>query len=164
MSLKFSAGEVFEMARAIERNGARFYRKAAEGFPDQPAKSMLLQLAIMEDDHLATFTEMRDQLSSRELVSPVFDPHGEAELYLRAMVSTQVFDTRKDPSESLTGHETLVEILKTAIRLEKDSIIFYLGLKSAMGPNMGKERLDDIIQQEFSHIALLSDKLAELRP
>jgi rubrerythrin len=164
MSLKFSAGEVFQMAQDIERNGARFYRKAAQGFAAQPAQNMLLELAAMEDDHLATFTEMKSQLGSREQEGPVFDPYGEAELYLKAMASTHVFDTSKDPSESLTGDETLSEILKTAIRLEKDSIIFYLGLKSAIGPNMGKERLDDIIQQEFGHITLLSDRLAGLRP
>ncbi|MBN1425050.1 ferritin family protein [Candidatus Fermentibacteria bacterium] len=164
MSVKFSAGEVFQMAQDIERNGARFYRKAAQGFTGQPAREMLLSLAAMEDDHLATFTDMKDGLSTREQESPVFDPFGESEMYLKTMASTHVFDTRKDPSESLTGEETLREILKTAIGLEKDSIIFYLGLRSAIGPNLGKERLDDIIEEEFRHIALLSDKLGELTP
>ncbi|MCU0611925.1 MAG: ferritin family protein [Candidatus Eisenbacteria bacterium] len=163
MSLKFSAGEVFQMAQDIERNGARFYRKAAEGFRDSPSHAMLLELAAMEDDHLATFTDMKNHLAAREQESPVFDPFGESELYLRAMASTHVFDTSRDPSESLTGEETLQEILKMAIKLEKDSIIFYLGLKSAIVPNMGKERLDDVIAQEFSHISMLSDRLTELR-
>lgn len=162
MSLKFSAGEVFQMAQDIERNGARFYRKASEAFPD-PARQMLLDLASMEDEHLATFTDMKNTLAAREQESPVFDPFGDAELYLKAMASTHVFDTRRDPSESLTGQESLQEILKNAIRLEKDSVIFYLGLRSAIGVGMGRERIDDIIEQEFGHIALLSDKLGELR-
>lgn len=164
MSLKFSAGEVLEMAIDIERNGARFYRKAAQGFADEPSREMLLSLAAMEDDHLATFTDMRNRLGAREQEGPVFDPLGESEMYLKTMANTHVFDTRKDPSENLTGGETLREILKTAIRLEKDSIIFYLGLKSAIGPNMGKERLDDIIEEEFRHIALISDRMTELKP
>ncbi len=163
MSLKFSAGEVLAMAQDIERNGARFYRKAATFYRDESAKELLLSLAAMEDDHLATFTDMRESLTAREQESPVFDPYEEAELYLRAMASTHVFDTRKDPSETLTGEEALEEILKTAIRLEKDSIIFYLGLKSAMAPHLGKERLDGIIEEEFRHITLLSDRLGEIR-
>lgn len=31
MSFNFNADEIFEMAEEIERNGAKFYRKAAEG-------------------------------------------------------------------------------------------------------------------------------------
>lgn len=163
MSFKFSAGEVFEMAKNIERNGARFYRKAADQFERETAAHLLNELAEMEDDHLKTFIEMKAELSAREVESTVFDPYGESGLYLQAMASEHVFDVKVDPSEALTGTETLEDILKTAIKLEKDSILFYYGIKSVVPDVLGKERLDDIIEQEFGHISILSKKLSELK-
>lgn len=163
MSLKFSAGEVFEMAKNIERNGAGFYRKAADQFDDKTATHLLIELAEMEDDHLLTFTEMKADLTAREVESTVFDPYGESGLYLQAMASEHVFDVKVDPSEALTGHETLEDILKTALKLEKDSILFYYGMKSVVPDALGKERLEDIIEQEFGHIVTLSEKISELK-
>ena len=34
MPITFNANEIFEMAEEMERNGARFYRKAAENASD----------------------------------------------------------------------------------------------------------------------------------
>jgi rubrerythrin len=164
MSIKFSAGEVFEMAKNIERNGAKFYRKAADQFDDKIASDLLMELAEMEDDHLRTFTEMKADLSARELEGTVFDPYGESGLYLQAMASEHVFDVKVDPSDALTGKETLEDILKISIKLEKDSILFYYGLKSLVPDVLGKERLEDIIEQEFGHISTLSEKLSEITP
>ena len=69
MAIPFNADEVYEMAEEIERNGARFYRKAAEKFP---AISELFQkLALMEDEHLATFASLRADLSAAETEQPM---------------------------------------------------------------------------------------------
>jgi rubrerythrin len=163
MSIKFSAGEVFEMAKNIERNGAGFYRKAADQFDDETAVHLLTELAEMEDDHLKTFIEMKAELSAREVENTVFDPYGESGMYLQAMASEHVFDVKVDPSEALTGTETLEGILKTAIKLEKDSILFYYGMKSVVPDALGKERIEDIIEQEFGHLSILSKKLSELK-
>ena len=48
MSVAPTADEIFEMAEQIERNGARFYRRAAQGFTDSRAGRRLLDLAAME--------------------------------------------------------------------------------------------------------------------
>ena len=58
-----------------------------------------------------------------------FDPDNQAALYLRAMVDGKVFDIKKDPSNVLSEVKTLEEILHIAIGLEKDSIVFYMGIK-----------------------------------
>ena len=55
------------------------------------------------------------------------------------------------------------EILKTAITAEKDSIVFYLGMKDVVPTHLGKEKLDDIIKEEMGHISLLSKELLELK-
>ena len=59
MGITFNADEIFEMAEEIERNGAKFYREAAQKAADKQVKQMLLDMAAMEDGHLVTFQQMR---------------------------------------------------------------------------------------------------------
>ena len=53
----------------------------------------------------------------------------------------------------------MVEILKSAIEAEKDSIVFYLGMKEAVPENLGKDRIETIIKEEMGHIRVLSREL-----
>jgi len=162
MSINFNADEIFEMAEQIERNGAKFYRKAAKNADSAGTRQVLLELAAMEDDHEKTFASMRVELSAEERTPLTFDPEGEAARYLQAMADGYVFDLRSDPSELITGKETLTDILRTAIGLEKDSIVFYLGIRDMVPERLGKDKINDIIKQEMSHITILSKKLASL--
>jgi len=162
MTIPFSADEVLQMAEQIERNGSRFYRRASEGFADSRMRDLLLDLASMEDEHQKVFASMRADLSPQEREPSVFDPYGETALYLRGMADGHVFDVKTDPSERLTGKETVEDILRTAIGLEKDSIAFYLGLKEIVPERLGKERIDDIIKEEMGHIGVLSKGMAGL--
>ena len=160
MGMPFNANEVFEMAEQIERNGGKFYRAAADKFPD--LSELLLELASMEDEHEKTFKVMRTELTGTEENPPVFDPDGEAQLYLRVMADEHVFDTKTDPAEILSELETKTEVLKMAIGAEKDSIVFYTGLKESTSRKAGKDKVDAIIKEEFGHIAILKKKIDEL--
>ena len=155
MSYDFNADDVFEMAEQMERNGGKFYRTAADSVDDSTNKDFLLELAAMEDQHEKTFKAMRAEISDQEKASTVFDPEGEAALYLRALADTRVF------FEKEIDVTTMRNILKSAIEAEKDSIVFYLGMKEAVPENLGKGRLDHIIKEEMGHIRLLSKKLVQ---
>jgi len=159
MSIRYNADEVFEMAEQIERNGGKFYRRAAELASEASTGGMLLELAGMEDDHLKTFAGMRKDLSAEERKPMVFDPDDELSLYLRAMADQHVFDVKADPSARLRAGQGMNEVLGIAIGLEKDSIVFYLGLNELVPERFGRERLDSIIQEEFGHISVLSEKM-----
>jgi len=163
MSIDFNADEIFEMAEEIERNGARFYRKAAEGKEDTHSHQLLLDLAAMEDEHEKLFASMRKDLSKQERASDVFDPYNEAALYLRAMADGAVFNVKKDPSEDLTGSESMEDILRRAIGLEKDSIVFYLGMKEMVPERLGRPKVEAIIKEEMKHITDLNGALVELK-
>ncbi len=160
---KFSADEIFEMAEEIERNGAAFYRKAALGFEDSNVTDMLARLAAMEDDHERTFKDLREKLTKRDRETTVFDPNNQAVLYLQAMADGYVFDTKIEPADKLTGGESLEEILRFAIGLERDSIAFYVGLKEATPAQWGRSKIDWIIGEEIGHVNILSSKLAEVK-
>ena len=159
--MPFNADEVFEMAEQIERNGAKFYRAAAEKFPE--VSQVLSDLAAMEDEHEKTFAAMRAELSGIEADPPVFDPDGQAQMYLRVMADEHVFNIKADPLEQLAGQETPEDVLKMAIGLEKDSIAFYVGLKEAVSRRAGKDKVEDIIKEEIGHIATLSQELEALK-
>ncbi len=157
MGYDFSADEVFQMAIQMEKNGAAFYRKAADNAGDEENKKFLLELADMEVDHEKTFSELRQQLTEKEKASTVFDPEGEAAMYLKALVDTRVFFEKEIDVTSMR------DILMAAIGAEKDSIVFYLGMKDAVPDDLGKSRLDAIIKEEMGHVRLLSRKLIQYK-
>jgi len=153
MSYDFNADEIFEMAEQMERNGAQFYRDTAETAADSSNKEMLIGLSKMEVAHEKMFESMRAELTAADKASTVFDPTGEASLYLRALVDSRVFFKKEIDVTSI------VEILKSAIEAEKDSIVFYLGMKEAVAEDLGKDRIDVIIKEEMGHIQVLSKEL-----
>ncbi|WP_448524065.1 rubrerythrin [Pseudothermotoga sp.] len=159
----FNIDEVFEMAEQIERNGAVFYNRAAEMFPEYTKKNIFLKLAEMEKEHEQRFHQMRLDLAKKEReLSQFLDPQGEAAAYLRAMVSGKVFDPKLDPTTRFSQVRSLSEVLRIAIDVEKDSIIFYLGLKEMIPQGLGKDKIDLIVREEMSHVTILSDLLEKL--
>ncbi|WP_022665513.1 ferritin-like domain-containing protein [Desulfospira joergensenii] len=163
MAYDFNAQEVFDMAIRIEENGAAFYRKAAE-FQDGPDKNFLITLARMEDRHKERFEKMKNKVSDLEKSQTVFDPDEELVLYLRAMADGHGGEGDPEIAERFTGEETMEEIITTAIGLEKESILFYLGIKDLVPPKLGREKIDQIIEEEKQHVAQLKGFLKKSRP
>ena len=152
----FNANEIFKMSIRIEENGARFYRKAAEFQTDPEKRETLEQLAAMEDHHKLTFENMKQKLSAAEKSSTVFDPGNDAAQYLTAMADTHGGEGSPTAADALTGKESIQEIIDIAIGLEKESILFYLGLKDLVPPELGQDKLDNIIAEERRHIIQLN--------
>jgi len=161
--MNFNADEIFEMAEQMERNGAKFYRKAADSRASVRSRQMLLDLAAMEDEHEKTFASMRAELTAKETAPTIFDPDNQAALYLQAFADGHVFDVKVDPSERLTGQETMEDILRTAIGLERDSVAFYLGIKASVPEQLGRDKVEAIIQEEMGHVTLLSKQLRDVQ-
>jgi rubrerythrin len=152
----FNADEMFEVAIRIEKNGARFYSKAAQFQSDAENRKMLEALEAMEASHQRTFEKMRTRLSASEKTATAFDPEGEAHQYLLAMADSHGGEGSPTAADSLTGEESMTDIVDIAIGLEKESILFYLGLKDLVPPNLGSEKLDEIIAEERRHIIQLN--------
>jgi len=153
MSYEFNAYEVFEMAEQIERNGAEFYKSASDGVADDSEKQFLLGLSEMEKQHEKTFAQLKTELTEEEKASTVFDPEEETAQYLRALAETRVFFEKEIDISSMK------EILKAALMAEKDSIVFYLGMKEMVSEKRGKDTIDKIIKEEMGHIKLLGNSL-----
>jgi len=164
MAFSFNAEEMFEMAERIERNGAKFYRTAAEAISEASIRRRLVELAAWEEEHEKTLAAMRAQLTAEERTPTAFDPDEQSGLYLAAMADRRVFDVSSDPTALLTCKETLAEILQGALGREKDSVVFYTGMLEYVPKRLGKDRIEGIIREEMGHIALLSKELRALSP
>jgi rubrerythrin len=160
MTVTFNAFEVFEIAEQIERNGTNFYIRAAELFDDPNTCQMFLRLAEWEKEHEQTFAQMKQQLSeqNRHASTPAPDdllPDP------RVMAGLAVFGIRSDPAEELRGRQEKTDIIRRAIEKEKDSIVFYHGLKEFVPARADKDKIDDIIKEEMRHIVILDQSLKQ---
>ncbi len=162
MSKQFNIDEIFELAEQIERNGAKFYRSAADRMDTADQRSLLGELAVMEAEHERTFASMRRELAKDLSRDSVYEVDDQAKLYLWAWVETAVFDINIDPLAVLETAD-IKEILKVAIGREKESIVFYEGLKSGIDVDSDRAKVDAIIGEEMKHIGLLMKQLRGLR-
>jgi len=156
MAYDFNAKDIFEMAIQIESNGASFYREAASLRGKQEDKDFFEALARMEERHMAIFEEMIKQVSESEKEQAVFDPYGELSLYLKAMADSHGGEGNIDIAALLEGKETIKDIITIAIDMEKESILFYIGLKDMVPPESGRDKIDHIINEEKKHVVQLS--------
>ncbi len=162
MSITFNADEIFEMAEEIERNGAKFYSQAAEKATDADIKEFFKAMAGMEEGHLAVFSEMRKELAEAEKAENVYDPENEAVLYLQAMADARGFEGKASKTVKFTGGESMSEVIEAALNAEKESVVFYYGLKSLVSDGAGKDKVENIILEELGHIRTLLSYLQKL--
>ncbi|MHC4309712.1 MAG: ferritin-like domain-containing protein [Planctomycetota bacterium] len=159
MTVALNAFEVFEIAEQIERNGAKFYRKAAELFDESDIRTMFIELVEWETKHEQVFRDMGKQLvklnktSSTEPEKKQFDP--------KLMSCLAVFGTVSDPPHKLKSNEKIADVLQTAIAKEQDTITFYEGLKDFVPDRDDKNKVDDIIKEERHHINILNQALKQ---
>lgn len=163
MMLKFNADETFAMAQQLETNANTFYRHAASLAKTATSAAFFEELAKWELTHLDIFTHMRDALTAQQKEQLVFDPQSETGLYLKAIADGHVFDMRKDIHDVIKGTESVAEIIRIALKMERDSIIFYLGVKEVIDQEAGKNKVNDIIHEEMRHIAFLNRELTAMQ-
>lgn len=159
MSVAFNADEVFEMAIRLEQNGIRYYERAAELLKQQPLAGELRELADMERNHESIFRAMKKDFAASSDLPETYDPDDTAMSHLHALVRGEVFANPEEPVEVLEHCESRAEMLRTALQREKDSIVFYLGVRDYVPGDQGKDKINDIIQEEMSHVVFLENKL-----
>jgi rubrerythrin len=157
----YSIDEVFTIAEQIERNGARFYARAADLVQDPEVSAALHRLAEWEAGHETTFAGMRARAATAQSAG-TWDPEGEAEAYLHAIAGDYVFRAKNHPADTITGKESAQEIYRLALQLEKDAIVFYQGLVGVMSDPDDRALLRALIAEEMSHVVFLVGQLGAL--
>ena len=164
MDMSFNADEIFEMAIEAERSGARFYRKAAETAQDEETRKTLEKFAAMEDEHELIFKNLKKEFEGMAADdSTVFDPDGVGAAYLKAISAANSWEGKVSPNEELTGQETIEDILTIALHSEKEAVSYYAGLKELITKPQGQKKVESIIREEMTHVAMLTNMLSDLK-
>jgi rubrerythrin len=161
MDDELNAYEIIEIAEKIERNGAKFYRRAAVVCNDPELSTFFVELAQWESRHIDIFRRMKGQLAEHNWEKGHIAPGRIESMNARTMAGLAVFGIHPDPADELTGHESKKDILRLAIGKEKDSIVYYEGLKDFVPREADKEVIDEVIQEEMKHVRILTQSLEQ---
>jgi rubrerythrin len=155
MSTIFSGSEIVEIGIEIEKNGKAFYEEVLKNASDDNAEVIFKYLANEEGKHIAVFEKMLDSVKKYE---PIEAYPGEYFSYMKALANEHVF-TKKDVGVSIAKEvKDDLGAIVIGIKFEKDSIIFYEGMKKVV-PEVEHRLLDSLIEQEQVHL----NKLEALR-
>jgi rubrerythrin len=162
MSFNFNADEIFQIGVQIEANGQKFYETVAKNTSEPAAQKVFLDLAKWESEHIELFKNLRHGLPESAKQEDVFDPNQELHLYLKATADSHVFIRNKDISELASKCKTPIDALNLAIAFEKDSVVLFTTMKKLVPPHLGKDQIDALIDEEISHLFILTQKRKEL--
>lgn len=156
---ELSAFDVLAIAEKIERNGEKFYRKASELVEDLASGRVFRDLAIWEAKHAELFRDMKQRLSQQRWELGTFEP---AKLDLpgaQVMAGLAVFAIGPAPAKELTGNECREDIFRIAIQKERDSIVYYAGLRAFVPSAADRTVVEEIIKEEMRHVRILQQAL-----
>jgi len=149
----FSGSEIVELGIQIEKNGRDFYSALTRRSKDTKAKETFEFLAGEETKHIGVFEEI---LKNTENYSPAESYPGEYMAYMSALAQEYVF-TRKAQGAEIAGKITSdLQALELGMGFERDSIVFYEGMKKTV-PEHEIKIVDELISQEQRHQVMLSE-------
>ena len=160
MAKKFGAREVLDVAERMERNAVKFYRKAA-GACDDPAMGRLFaELARWERQHVRAFADMREHLPEPDWESGryVLDPNDQ---FPTGSPLPLAFGDSEHPAKELVDKATKADVLRTAIRKEKDTISYYVSLKEFVLGHDNIQVVKAIVREERRHVKILTQSLKQ---
>lgn len=149
----FAGSEIVELGIQIEKNGRDFYNALVEQLKNQKAKETFKYLAGEEEKHIAVFQNILDSVHKYE---PPETYPGEYFAYMNALARDYVF-TQKDKGREIAKNvKGDKEAISLGIGFEKDSIIFYVGMKKVV-PEYDHKIVDKLITQEQDHLRQMSE-------
>ncbi|MFH1552980.1 MAG: ferritin family protein [Candidatus Omnitrophota bacterium] len=147
----FAGSEIVEIGIQIEKNGKDFYDETVKRSKSQKAKEIFQYLASEEEKHIAMFRTILDAVHKYE---PAEAYPGEYFAYMNALASGYVFTQENKGKEVAASTKSDLEAIDMGIKFEKDSIVFYEGMKKVV-PEHENKIVDELIDQEKSHLAKL---------
>jgi len=145
---------MLETAIEIERDGFAFYSELARL---GKAKFTFDYLAGQEKRHESLFKGMLDSLGQ---APPPESYTGELALYIKTLASGRVFKSPKEAREVAQKLST-AEAIRTAVGIEKDSILFYGEMKGLVRKE-DRSLVDRILDEERGHMLQLSELLTQM--
>lgn len=154
----FAGSEIVEIGIQVEKNGRDFYCALTAKSKDKKAKEIFTYLADQEEKHIAVFQGL---LGSVQKYEPAEAYPGEYFAYMSALASEHVFTKKNKGADAAKRTKTDKEAVSLGIGFEKDSIIFYEGMKKVV-PDGDQKVVDRLIAEEQCHLRTLSELKAKI--
>jgi len=151
MAVIFTGTEIVGLGIEIEKNGKDFYETLAVQSKSDAVKKLFKYLAGEEEKHIAVFEKI---LNASEKYEPAESYQGEYFSYLKALAGECVFTKKGKGKEIAKNIKTDKEAVGVGIVFEKDSIIFYDGMKKVV-PEYDHKIINELISQEQNHLTQL---------
>jgi len=149
----FAASEIVELGIQIEKNGRDFYSVLCRQAKNIPAAELFKFLAGEEERHIKVFQGLLEKTEKYEPPQIYADEYF---AYMNALAGEYVFTQSNKGEEMAKRIKTDKEAVDMGIGFEKDSIIFYEGMKKAV-PEYSLPVVEELIQQEQGHLRQLTD-------
>jgi len=147
----FSGSEIVDMGVQIEKNGKVFYESLIEKSGNKEAREVFKFLAGEEKRHIETFEKLLEAVGKFE---PQETYPGEYYEYMNALAGEYVFTQKEKGAQIAASVKDDVNAVNIGIGFEKDSIIFYDGLKRVV-PEYDRKTIEELIKQEKAHLRKL---------
>ena len=145
----FYLSEIVKFAIEKEEQSQALYKKLAENAKCEKCKTFFEQLVKEEVKHEEFYSKMLETVADEQ--SPAVQEDDEYSAYMQEMIeSARIAKTVEE-----IGADDMGAALDYAIAREKDSILFYTGMKNFV-PAAAKEHIDVIIREEARHVAMLA--------
>jgi rubrerythrin len=145
--------KAIEFAVKTEEAGAIFYRKIARRLEDNRViHDVFMKLAEDEDRHKAQFEALMDKVPEEF----AYKSQRERLAVLRATSMSEFFLGEDGIFRHLDSIKTIEDALLRALRLEKDTLSYYLAMRDLIGENSTVEAM---IQAERNHIETLLNQI-----
>lgn len=149
----FTGSEIVELGIQIEKNGRDFYGTLSSNSKNPQIKEIFGHLAGEEEKHISDFQEILNNLEKYEQTESY---PGEYFAYMNALAGEYVFTQKDKGREIAVNAKNDTDAVELGIGFEKDSIIFYEGMKTAVRDPEQKV-IERLIAQEQIHLRRLID-------
>lgn len=149
----FAGSEIVELGIQIEKNGRDFYNTLAKQSKNESVRQIFEYLAGEEEKHIVVFKKILDSVKKYE---PSEAYPGEYFEYMNVLASEHIFTQEDKGKEIAKAIKSEKEAVEKGIGFEKDSIIFYEGMKKVVS-DYDKKIVDELIAQEQSHLRQLAE-------
>jgi rubrerythrin len=164
MKYGYTADEVFEIAEDIEREGAAFYRQAAQLTSHEQCRAKFLALAEAEEKHIERFRDIRAQVVDRDDDGLAEHPEDPARLFLRIVARGAVYEPAEQVAARLADCRDEKDTLRLAINKELDAILYFSEMKNLIQTESALEAVESIIAEEREHVIGLAEHLRDESP
>ncbi|MFH1855970.1 MAG: ferritin family protein [Candidatus Omnitrophota bacterium] len=148
----FLGTELVEIGIQIEKNGRDFYKTLIGKSKNSEARQIFEFLAREEEKHISVFQEILGAV--RQYPSEIYPE--EYFSYMNALAGKYVFTQARKGEEIALEINSDEEAIDLGIKFEKDSIIFYEGIITAV-KDEEKHLVEKIIKEEEKHLQTLID-------